>query len=236
MNYKKNPSPKNRQTRGFAIAAGICLIAIGVAAWASYDSIVQEPADINSEVSISELPSQEESTVSKAEPTPTPEQAVAGTVTATPSPSPTAAPTPTPAPAQVELSFPVGQKVLKRFSDGAPVFSDTMQDWRVHNGVDFEAASGESVKAMGEGTVKDVRNDSLLGQVVVITHGDVEAWYCGLGEKVLVEKGAQVQAGQEIGTVGECPSESAEAEHLHLEMKKDGEWIDPLSRLMQENA
>ncbi len=236
MNYKKTPSSKNRQNRGFAIAAGICLIAIGVAAWASYDSIVQEPADIGSEVSISELPSQEESTESKIEPTPTPDQAVAGTVTTSPSPSPTAAPTPTPAPAQVDLSFPVGQKVLKRFSDGAPVFSDTMQDWRVHNGVDLEAAAGESVKAMAEGTVTDVLEDPLLGQVVVITHGDVEALYCGLGEKVLVKKGDEVESGQEIGTVGECPSESAEAEHLHLEIKKDGEWIDPLSRLMQENS
>ena len=236
MNHKKNPSSKNRQNRGFAIAAGICLIAIGVAAWASYDSIVQEPADIDSQVSISELPSQEESTTSKLEPTPTPDQTVGGSVASSPTPSPTAAPTATPAPTQVDLSFPVGQKVLKRFSDGTPVFSDTMQDWRVHNGVDFEAASGESVKSMGTGTVTDVLEDSLLGHVVVITHGDVEAWYCGLGEKVLVEKGAKVEAGKEIGTVGECPSESAEAEHLHLEIKKDGEWIDPLSRLMKENS
>ena len=231
MNHKKNSS----KNRGFIIASGLCLIAIGVAAWASYDSIMQEPTDLDSPVSISELPSQEDSTSSLVEPTTTPDQEVAGNVTSTPKPSPTAAPTATPAPEpkQVDLSFPVGQKVLKRFSDGVPVFSDTMQDWRVHSGVDLEAAQGESVKAMAEGTVQEVLEDPLLGKIAVITHGDIDAWYCGLGDKVLVEKGSTVTAGQEIGTVGECPCESAAASHLHLEMKKDGEWIDPLSRLME---
>ena len=223
---------KNRQSRGFAVAAGICLIAIGVAAWAAYDSVVQEPLDTGSEVSITETPSK-----SIELPTPEPEddnQAVAGSVasseTESPSPSPTAEPTPRP----VSLDFPVGQKVLKRFSKGEPVYSETMKDWRVHNGVDFEAQAGEAVKAMAEGTVKDVAEDALLGHVVVITHDNVEAWYCGLGEKVTVKKGDTIKAGQEIGLVDVCPMESAEAAHFHLQIRQGEEWVDPLSLLMKE--
>ena len=63
---------KSRQTRGFTIAAGICLIAIGVAAWAAYDSVVQEPQTIDSPVSISETQPSATPTPEPA-PTPTPE-------------------------------------------------------------------------------------------------------------------------------------------------------------------
>ena len=155
---------------------------------------------------------------------------MASSETESPSPSPTAEPTPQP----VSLDFPVGQKVLNRFSKGEPVYSETMKDWRVHNGVDFEAQAGEAVKAMAEGTVKDVAKDALLGHVVVITHGNVEAWYCGLGEKITVKKGDTIKAGQEIGLVDVCPMESAEAAHFHLQIRQGEEWVDPLSLLMKE--
>lgn len=229
---------KSRQTRGFVIAAGICLIAIGVAAWAAYDSVVQEPIDPG--VSITETSQTEESALTLSTPTPAPsEKPVAGNVTSTPAPTekPKATATPKPTATAIEdltLSFPVGQKVVKRFSADTPVFSETMKDWRVHNGVDFEAKEGEAVKAMAKGSVKEISDDRLLGKVVVITHGDADVWYCGLGDKVAVKKGDSVKAGQDIGVVGSCPGESADGIHLHLEIRRDGKAIDPLPILMKE--
>lgn len=241
-NKRTSPSTKtkSRQNRGFVIASGICIMAIGVAAWAAYDSVVQEPLELDSQVSISETQPAEEESSSLPSPTPTPDQAVAGSVAPSPSAEPT--PTPTPAPASeaeadspdVQLDFPVGQKILKRFSADAPVYSETMRDWRVHNGVDFEAAAGESVKAMGEGTVQEILKDASLGNVVVISHGELEARYCGLADQIQVKKGDAVASGQEIGTVGTCPAESAEKSHFHLEIRQDEEWVDPLSLLMTE--
>lgn len=239
-NKRTSPSTKtkSRQNRGFVIASGICIMAIGVAAWAAYDSVVQEPLELDSQVSISETQPAEEESSALPTPTPTPDQAVAGSV----APSPSAEPTPTPAPAseaeaaspEVQLDFPVGQKILKRFSADAPVYSETMRDWRVHNGVDFEAAAGESVKAMGEGTVQEILKDASLGNVVVISHGELEARYCGLADQLQVKEGDTVTSGQEIGTVGTCPAESAEESHFHLEIRQGEEWVDPLSLLMTE--
>ena len=239
-NKRTSPSTKtkSRQNRGFVIASGICIMAIGVAAWAAYDSVVQEPLELDSQVSISETQPAEEESSALPTPTPTPDQAVAGSV----APSPSAEPTPTPAPAsqaeaaspEVQLDFPVGQKILKRFSADAPVYSETMRDWRGHNGVDFEAAAGESVKAMGEGTVQEILKDASLGNVVVISHGELEARYCGLADQLQVKEGDTVTSGQEIGTVGTCPAESAEESHFHLEIRQGEEWVDPLSLLMTE--
>ena len=54
-NKRTSPSTKtkSRQNRGFVIASGICIMAIGVAAWAAYDSVVQEPLELDSQVSLS---------------------------------------------------------------------------------------------------------------------------------------------------------------------------------------
>lgn len=239
MNMRNNHYPSNgkkRQNRGFAIAAGICLIAIGVAAWSAYDSVVQEPLSTESEVSISETVPTEDG-ISLSSPTPVPEEEAAAKPASSPTPEATPSAKPSAEAASIEkmeLSFPVGQKVLKRFSDSTPVYSDTMKDWRVHNGVDFEAESGQSVKAMAQGTVKEILQDSMLGNVVIITHGDADVWYCGLGSKVLVKEGSQVSAGDEIGTVGVCPAESADASHFHLEVHRGEEVLDPLTLLMKE--
>ncbi len=231
---------KSRQTRGFTIAAGICLIAIGVAAWAAYDSVVQEPQIIDSPVSISETQPSATPTPEPAS-TPAPESDTPTAAGAVSSSTEEASATPAPEPAvtpieELEVSFPVGQKVSKRFSEGELVYSDTMRDWRVHNGVDFEAETGESVKSMAEGTVDEVREDASLGNVVIITHGDTQVWYCGLDDKILVEAGQSVNAGDELGIVGECPVESADGPHFHLEMHRDNECIDPLSVLMTEES
>ena len=100
----------------------------------------------------------------------------------------------------------------------------------MHTGVDLAATQGEAVKSAADGTVKNVYSDDSLGNTVVITHGTIEAYYCGLGQ-TSVKKGDKVKKAQQIGTVGIVPSESADASHLHLAMKQDGKFIDPLTVL-----
>ena len=71
----------------------------------------------------------------------------------------------------------------------------------------------------------------MYGNVIVISYGNVDVYYCGLGSTALVEAGENVIAGQDIGSVNTIPCESIEAPHLHLEMKKDGASIDPSTLL-----
>ena len=50
-----------------------------------------------------------------------------------------------------------------------------------------------------------------------------------------MKKDAAVKAGQKIGSVGVVPMELTEEPHLHLELKKDGKWVDP-TEILTESA
>ena len=128
--------------------------------------------------------------------------------------------------------YPAGKNVMKEFSGDELVYSQTLKDWRVHDGVDFEVEKGTAVKAMTNGTVTDVREDPMWGTVVEIDHGNgVIATYCGLAKNVAVKKGDAVTTSQQLGAVGEIPCEIAEASHLHLKVTKDDQLIDPTTLL-----
>ncbi len=239
LHLLNNKSRKNN-SRGFYIALGVCLIAVGVAAWTTYDSVVNYASPnegttssavtqhTNETVSgIKVFGTDSESSVaapSKAEPSQAPSKA--------PSKAPSTAPSSVPAKqttaSVLTFTYPVGKDVLQKYSGENPVYSKTMKDWRVHTGVDFSAKLGDAVKAAADGTVKNVYTDDLNGNTIIIMHGNVETYYCGLKE-MSVKKGAAVKQGQKIGTVGTVAFESTDAPHLHLAMKKSGKFIDPLS-------
>ena len=117
---------------------------------------------------------------------------------------------------------------MTEFSD-TPVYSETMRDYRVHAGTDYTAAHGETVRACANGIVKETHTDMLRGNMIVIEHGDYEVRYCGLGETFLVHEGDIVTAGQDIGSVTAAPFESALDSHLHIEVTRNGEPVDPES-------
>lgn len=126
--------------------------------------------------------------------------------------------------------FPVSKKIIKDYSDSVAVKSKTMNDWRVHNGVDFSAKAGDEVKAVQSGAVLAIYNSSLWGTIVEVDHGaGVVARYCGLAEKLTVSANDVIEAGQIIGYVGNIPVEAADGTHLHFEITKDGAIADPLS-------
>lgn len=129
--------------------------------------------------------------------------------------------------------LPVETDVLKRFSASVPVFSKTMEDFRIHTGVDFKLVGGEAIKAVGNGTVSRVLSDPMLGYVIEVDCGKFTARYCGIKQGTSVGIGDSVKSGDIIGEAGEIPSESADGSHLHFEIVKDGKTIDPM--LVLEN-
>ena len=117
---------------------------------------------------------------------------------------------------------PTEQKeIIKKYSNSNPVYSKTFNDWRVHNGLDIKAEQGSKVKAITDGTVKEIYDDPLFGQTVVIEHdGGFLAYYSGLGNTTLVNANDKVEAGQDIGSINDIPCEKADGYHLHLAIKK----------------
>ena len=127
--------------------------------------------------------------------------------------------------------MPVNGDILEPFSGGELVKSETLNVWKTHDGVDISAEAGTPVKAMNKGEVTQVEKDALWGYTVIIDHGSgVMGYYYNLSSAVSVKEGDKVQSGQVIGAVGETAEiEAASGPHLHFGLKKNGEWIDPVS-------
>lgn len=99
-----------------------------------------------------------------------------------------------------------------------------------HVGLDLIAPQGDPVLAVADGTVTDVvtsRNGK--GNLVEITHaGGYVTRYAHLAD-IKVSRGQRVKRGKRIASVG--ISGNSFAPHLHFEMLKDGEMLDPVAYL-----
>lgn len=127
------------------------------------------------------------------------------------------------------FSLPLGTDIGLDFSRDEMVFNNTMGDWRIHNGVDFKGAVGDTVKAVAAGKVLAVYDDALWGTVMEIDHGGgIVAKYCGLGRGSTLDEGAVVKMNDTIGNLGTIPAEGNEDIHLHFEIRVNGEVADPL--------
>lgn len=127
------------------------------------------------------------------------------------------------------LIMPVTGEILNPYSGGELVKSKTLGEWRTHDGIDIKAEEGTPVKSMGDGKVLDIREDDQWGVVVEMEYpGDITAIYCGMNDDVKVKKGQEVKLGDVIGSVGNSSLvEAAEEMHLHVGVKKDGQWVNP---------
>ena len=123
--------------------------------------------------------------------------------------------------------------ISKEWSAEIPVYSDTMEDYRVHLGVDIEADAGTPVYAAADGIIESVTLDPMMGQTIVISHnGGYKSVYQNL-QTVIPEgiaEGVTVKAGDEIGAIGDTALvEISQSPHLHFEIYNDDECEDPLT-------
>ena len=136
---------------------------------------------------------------------------------------------------KLKVSMPVDGEIVKRHDMVNAVFSVTMNDYRVHQGIDIACDMNADVLSCAYGTVKTVGYDPFMGYTVVIDHGDgLQSCYQNLAEELAddIAVGSTVYAGQKVGLVGESAIiEIADEPHLHFELKLDGKLIDPMTML-----
>ncbi|MGZ4031020.1 MAG: peptidoglycan DD-metalloendopeptidase family protein [Tumebacillaceae bacterium] len=98
-----------------------------------------------------------------------------------------------------------------------------------HAGVDLGLRTDQPfmVVAAAKGTVTDVELDPLMGNVVEIDHGNGYTTYYASLSDVEVKKGDNVLQGQPIAKSSNNRFEAAEKNHLHFELRKDGQSVDP---------
>lgn len=127
-------------------------------------------------------------------------------------------------------AYPLGNEIGKDFSLTA-VYDETMEDWRVHRGIDFLGEKGADVVAAGDGKVTKVIADPAWGYCIEIDHGEFTARYCGMQQGTCVGIDDTVKKGDIIGKLGDIPCESVQERHLHFETVKNGEHIDPIEAM-----
>ena len=131
----------------------------------------------------------------------------------------------------VELSFakPVEGEIVRDFAVDSLIFSETLQEWTTHTGIDIKADKTTVVKSAEKGTVKSIKNDPRYGLTVVVEHENgFQTVYSNLLTSEFVVEGEKIEKGQSIGTVGNTAAfEIADEPHLHFEMIKDSTQVDP---------
>lgn len=131
-----------------------------------------------------------------------------------------------------ELALPVSGKLTQKHGVDTQVFSQTLQEWRTHLGIDIATAEGAPVCAAATGTVTKIWEDPLMGSCVAVTHsGECVTIYKNLTKDLAdgITEGTEVKKGQLLGYVGDTALiEIAEDPHLHMEMTVKGLLVDPL--------
>ena len=132
---------------------------------------------------------------------------------------------------QKELSFqiPVEGEIIKEYAEENLVYSQTLDEWVTHSGIDIKADKTTVVKAAEGGVIKSIKNDPRYGLTIVIEHNDnYQTVYSNLLTSEFVVEGESVERGQSIGTVGNSAVfEIADEPHLHFEILKDSIPVDP---------
>lgn len=130
-----------------------------------------------------------------------------------------------------ELAFkaPVSGEIIKDFAMDTLVYSNTLEEWTTHSGIDIKADKTSIVVAAEAGTVESIKNDPRYGLTVTISHvNGFKTVYSNLLTTEFISENETVEKGQTIGTVGETASfEIADEPHLHFEMYKDNQLVNP---------
>lgn len=131
----------------------------------------------------------------------------------------------------VELNFakPVEGDIVRDFAVDSLVYSDTLQEWTTHTGIDIKADKTTVVKSAEAGIVKTIKNDPRYGLTVIVEHENgFQTVYSNLLTSEFVVEGEKVEKGQSLGTVGNTAAfEIADEPHLHFEILKDSVQVDP---------
>ena len=98
-----------------------------------------------------------------------------------------------------------------------------------HKGIDIAGRRGDPVKAVAAGKVVYAGTGVTgYGSLLIIKHNDTYLSAYGHNERLLVSENMNIQAGQQIATMGSSGTDTVK---LHFELRRRGQPIDPLTLL-----
>ncbi len=228
--YRNGKSFWGSLTKGsglYLLLGGTVLVVLSVA------SLLFVPGEGEKEVSLPTDTSSLQSSVSDSQSSVTDSDLVSDTESTHSSDSAANAPVDDPEKIEdVAMIQPVSGTVGTDFSLTVPVFSETMNDWRVHQGIDFLTEGEAEVYAVADGIVENVYTSELMGLTVEIRHADdTLSIYQSLSGEAKVIEGQEVKQGDLLGMTGvSADSECLEGNHLHFALLRKGVYLDPNDR------
>ena len=233
MNKENNERVENVKDfirdKGVYLVLMLCMAVIGIAAAAAYLPPKGQPQPAPEQEQPAEPVSfsEDESLTALLSSSPTPEVTPAPVPDITPDPSPY--PKASAAPQREKAIAPVEGKLQWRFAVNELIYSRTLDQWMTHRGIDIAAPKGAEVHCPWAGTVEEIYEDDSLGITVKVAHsGGMCSLYSNLRSDCPVKEGDLLNAGALVGYVGSTAiSECSDPSHLHFEVTKDGEAVNP---------
>lgn len=132
---------------------------------------------------------------------------------------------------KLEFIMPIDGEVYRDFSEDTLVYSNTLEEWISHIGIDIESEKATPVKVIEDGIVTDIKQDPRYGYTIIVDHGQgYKSVYCNLSTLDMVYLNKTVEKGQVISGIGDTALfESKDNPHLHLELIKDGKYVNPIN-------
>ena len=127
-------------------------------------------------------------------------------------------------------------QIIKRYTSDTIVFNSTLGAYMGHMGIDFSAPEGTEVHCVYEGVIESITTSYLNGTTVTVDHGNnLKTVYNSIEANENLYEGAKVSQGAVLGTVSANNlQEYKDGPHLHFEVFKNGEKIDPEEYLIGE--
>ncbi len=128
-----------------------------------------------------------------------------------------------------DFIMPMDGNITSPFGERQNPFDPTQKE--KHTGIDIDTNITTEVFSSQSGTVKKVGVDERFGNYIIIQHNDIFATCYAHLEETLVKENTKVKKGEKIGIAGETGR--ATGKHLHFEIRKEDERVDPQKYITQ---
>lgn len=130
---------------------------------------------------------------------------------------------------KLEFMMPLDGEIGMNYATEKLIYSNTLEEWITHNGIDIIGEEAEPVKTIESGVVESIKMDPRYGNTIIIKHDEeYKSIYSNLSTTDLVYVGKNVEKGEIISGVGAgFGFESKEEAHIHLTIMKNGESVNP---------
>ena len=130
---------------------------------------------------------------------------------------------------EITFTKPTEGEIICEFAKDNLIYSETLKEWITLTAIDIKADKTSVIKSAADGIVKSIVNDPRYGLTIIIEHDEgYQTVYSNLLTAEFVVEGEEVTQGQTIATAGNTAAfESNMESHVHFELLKDGEYLDP---------